>query len=78
VSLKLLDACEAFLMEFGLTPSRFGREACRDPRFIFDLRRGREPSGKVADRVFAFMRRTREAEQRSRKGTPTNGKKSNR
>ncbi len=75
---RLLSACEDFMAEFGIRPSRFGREACRQPAFIFQLRRGREPSAKTTDRVFAFMRRTREEHQRSQKGTSSNGKTSNR
>lgn len=78
VSQKLLEACESFMFEFGIAPSRFGREACRQPAFIFQLRRGREPSAKTTDRVFAFMRRAREEHQRSQKGTSSNGTKSNR
>ncbi|WCT72089.1 hypothetical protein PQ455_10565 [Sphingomonas naphthae] len=39
-----------------LSPNtRFGREAVRDPRFVFDLRNGREPGRKVRDKVRTFI-----------------------
>lgn len=38
-----------------MPPARFGREAVRDPRFVFDLRNGREPRPQTIDRVRAFL-----------------------
>lgn len=38
----LLDEIEAFLRESEVTPTAFGRDAMGDPRFVFDLRAGRE------------------------------------
>lgn len=38
----LLGEIEAFLAETGLTPTAFGRDAMRDPNFVFGLRAGRE------------------------------------
>jgi len=35
--------------------ARFGREAMKDPRFVFDLRRGREPRQRTIERVRAFL-----------------------
>ena len=70
---RLLSDCERFIEEFGLTPSRFGREACRDPRIIFDLRRGREPSARVVDRIHGFMRRMREQQRLSQRKDPSHG-----
>lgn len=35
--------------------TRFGREAVSDPRFVFDLRRGREPRPQTIERVRAFL-----------------------
>ncbi|WP_417611546.1 hypothetical protein [Parasphingorhabdus sp.] len=35
--------------------TRFGRLAVRDPRFVQDLRNGREPGKIVSDRVEEFM-----------------------
>jgi len=60
--------CEDFRVEFGLTVSRFGRLACRQPAFLFQLRRGRAPSARTIERVRAFMRSAREEHQRALKG----------
>lgn len=38
-----------------MTPTRFGREAVRDPRFVFDLRQGREPREPTLRRVRAYL-----------------------
>jgi phosphopantothenoylcysteine decarboxylase/phosphopantothenate--cysteine ligase len=49
---------EAFLERTGISPTRFGREAVGDPRFVFDLReKGRAPSARLMDAVTAFMAR---------------------
>lgn len=56
----LIRKIERFLRETGMPPSVFGREAMRDPRFVADLRRGREPGGKTEARVEHFMSTQRE------------------
>ena len=38
----LLRAVERFLRETGMSATRFGREAVRDPRLVPDLRQGRQ------------------------------------
>lgn len=35
--------------------ARFGREAMKDPRFVFDLRNGREPRARTVERVLAYL-----------------------
>jgi phosphopantothenoylcysteine decarboxylase/phosphopantothenate--cysteine ligase len=53
---------EAFLARTGMSPTRLGKEAVGDPRFVFDLReKGRAPSARLMDAVAAFM---------ARRGTP--------
>jgi hypothetical protein len=43
-------------LRISKTPAaRFGREAMGDPRFVFDLRRGREPRARTVERVRAFL-----------------------
>lgn len=37
-----LRAVEAWLIEHGIKPSVFGRRYFKDPRFVFDLRAGRQ------------------------------------
>ena len=40
LTVKILRDVEKFLMTSNTPPTRFGREAMGDPRFVFDLRRG--------------------------------------
>ncbi|WP_298398712.1 hypothetical protein [Sphingobium sp.] len=51
----LLRTIEQFLHEFGIAPTRFGRDCARDPRLVFDLRRGREPGDRIKRRAEHFM-----------------------
>lgn len=51
----LLRKIEVFLRRTGMPPARFGRLAARDPRFVFDLRNGREPRGRTEKRMEHFM-----------------------
>lgn len=51
----LLTNIERHLRATHVSPTRFGREAARDPRFVFDLRRGREPRPRTVERVLAFI-----------------------
>jgi hypothetical protein len=37
----------------GIAPSRLGRDAVKDPRFVHDLRLGRAPRPKTLARVVA-------------------------
>jgi hypothetical protein len=51
----LLHIVERHLRRFGVPPARFGAEAVNDPRFVFDLRRGREPRPRTVARVEAYL-----------------------
>ncbi len=51
----LLTEVERFLRRSRTAPTRFGREAVGDPRFVFDLRRGREPRPRTVTRVLAYL-----------------------
>ena len=53
--MHLLRRVERYLKRSGTPPTRFGREALRDPRFVFDLRSGREPRAATVRRVEAFL-----------------------
>ncbi len=53
--MHLLSRIEAHLRRTGLTPTRFGRDAVRDPRFVHDLRRGREVGAKLTARIAAYL-----------------------
>lgn len=50
-----LRTIEQFLRRHDMAPTRFGRDAVRDPRLVFDLRNGREPSERMKRRVEHFM-----------------------
>jgi hypothetical protein len=51
----LLREVEKFLRQSDVPPTRFGREAVGDPRFVFDLRNGRDPRPTTVARVLAFL-----------------------
>lgn len=53
----LLRRIDAWMKRSGQTPTRFGREAVRDPRFVFDLRNGRYPRAATFRRVNAWLDR---------------------
>jgi 2,4-dienoyl-CoA reductase-like NADH-dependent reductase (Old Yellow Enzyme family) len=51
----LLRDVENYLRNSNTPAARFGREVLRDPRFVFDLRRGREPRLRTIERVRAYL-----------------------
>jgi hypothetical protein len=51
----LIRKIEVFLRRTGMAATRFGRLAARDPRFVFDLRDGREPRARTERRIEHFM-----------------------
>lgn len=53
--MELLTRIERYLKRSGVTPTRFGRLSIGDPRFIFDLRNGREPRAPMIARIAAFL-----------------------
>ena len=53
----LLRRIELYLRRAETTPTRFGRDALNDPRFVHDLRRGREPRPETNARVHAWLDR---------------------
>lgn len=55
--MELHRRVERYLRRSGMAPTRFGREALRDPRLVFDLRNGREPRPKTAARLAAWLDR---------------------
>jgi hypothetical protein len=50
---------EKYLKATGTPPTRFGRDAVRDPRLVHDMRQGREIGAKLAARVIAYIERAR-------------------
>ena len=53
--MHLLREVEKFLRRSDIAPTRFGREAMGDPRFVFDLRNGRDPRPRTVERVLAYL-----------------------
>ena len=53
--MHLLREVEKFLSASPISAARFGREAMQDPRFVFDLRKGREPRLETVIRVRAYL-----------------------
>lgn len=53
--MMLLRQIEKYLELTGMAATRFGRESLGDPRFVFDLRDGREPRTATASRVLSFI-----------------------
>lgn len=56
----LIRRIEKFLRESGMPATKFGRLATNDPRFVLDLRMGREPRHATKSRVEHFMNNYRE------------------
>jgi 2,4-dienoyl-CoA reductase-like NADH-dependent reductase (Old Yellow Enzyme family) len=52
----LLSEVEKFLRISKIPAALFGREVMHDPRFVFDLRNGREPRDRTVNRVLAFLK----------------------
>ena len=53
--MQLLRDVERHLNQSETKPTRFGRDVVRDPRFVFDLRRGREPRPATVAKVRRFL-----------------------
>lgn len=51
----LLRTIETFLQDHRLPPTKFGRLAAHDPRFVLDLRMGRTPRRDTELRTRAWM-----------------------
>jgi 2,4-dienoyl-CoA reductase-like NADH-dependent reductase (Old Yellow Enzyme family) len=59
--MHLLRRIERYLRATKTPATRFGREAVRDPRFVFDLRSGREPRPETERRVHVWLDAREEA-----------------
>jgi hypothetical protein len=51
----LLTRIHRHLHRTGMAARRFGLVTMGDPRFVFDLRNGREPRSETARRVHAWL-----------------------
>ena len=55
ISQILLRDVESFLQRTGMSPSKFGWIAVKDPNFVRNLRDGRQPRFETAKRVSEYM-----------------------
>ncbi|MGB5485536.1 hypothetical protein, partial [Parasphingorhabdus sp.] len=55
LTVPLLRKIEIFLNETDMPWTKFGRLSVSDPRFVQDLRNGRQPGNAVSHRVEHFM-----------------------
>lgn len=53
--MELLEQVENYLARTEVPPSTFGRMALGDPRFVDDLRSGRQPRLNTRKRVYAYL-----------------------
>ena len=53
--MQLLREVEKFLKVSNTPAARFGRMVMGDPRFVFDLRRGRQPRAQTVLRVRSYL-----------------------
>jgi len=53
--MSILRKIEKFLRDTDMAPTRFGRDAVRDPRLVFDMRNGREPGARTIRKLEHFM-----------------------
>ena len=51
----LLQRVEKTLRTTGMAPTRFGRESLGDPKFVFDLRNGRDPRPGTTRRILRYI-----------------------
>lgn len=48
---------EKFIADNAMTPTQFGKQFARDPRFVFQLREGREPRTATRRHVLDALQR---------------------
>lgn len=51
--MSIVSRLERFLRTTGIAATTFGREIARDPRLVFDIRRGRTLGAKLQSRIEA-------------------------
>jgi hypothetical protein len=50
-----LSQIETFLRDSGMSASAFGSKSVGDPNLVFELRAGRSPSFRIAQKAIDFM-----------------------
>lgn len=54
-NVMLLRRVETYLKATRTPPTRFGRDALKDPGLVFDLRDSRQPRAATVERVTVFL-----------------------
>jgi sulfate adenylyltransferase subunit 2 len=54
-TIEFLTEIEGFLKRTAMEATALGKQALADPNFVFDLRKGRAPSGRTMDKIRDFM-----------------------
>jgi len=52
---EFVEAVETYLRESGMSAFQFGLTVMNDPKFVYDLREGREPRRKTQQRVINWI-----------------------
>ena len=58
---KLLLRVERYLKRSGTSPTRFGIDFVRDPKLVFELRRGRKLRPPMEAKLVAYLNRAERA-----------------
>lgn len=59
--MPLLRRIEIYLRASRTSPSQFGLRAARDPKFVFELRRGRVVRPPLQAKILSYLRRAEKA-----------------
>lgn len=54
-AMSLITEIERYLRRTGVAETTFGRRAVNDPRLVGDLRRGRQPGPRIANRIKSLI-----------------------
>lgn len=57
----LLAKVERFLKRSNMSAAKLGKLALKDPRFVYQLRKGRDPGWKTQQKIEQFIREQRGA-----------------
>lgn len=58
---KFRETVERYIKAHGLKPTQFGKDFAGDPKFVFQLREGREPRTDTRQRILAALQPERAA-----------------
>lgn len=58
---KFRETVERYIKAHGLNPTQFGKDFAGDPKFVFQLRKGREPRTGTRHRILSALRSERAA-----------------